>query len=229
MPRSPRVTAGKQIYHVMNRGNGRLSIFDDDEDFEAFERVLLEGLHRFSDIGLMSYCVMPNHWHLLLYPTKDKVISRFVAWVTLTHTTRWQKHRDVVGEGHLYQGRFRSFIVQPGSHFVRVCRYIERNPLRANFVKRAEDWKFSSLWRWHHGTPSQKTMLHPWPDPPKRRPPGWLELVNTPLDEKELEAIRLCQRRDRPYGVGAWRDVIIKQYGLESTLRPRGRPRKAGN
>jgi len=203
-----------------------MSIFDNEEDFEAFERVLIEALHKYPEVQLIAYCVMPNHWHLILHSLEDKVLSRFMGWLTLTHTTRWQTHRAMVGEGHLYQGRFRSFMVQPGGHFKKVCRYVERNPLRANFVKRAENWKYSSLWRWHSGTTGQKSILSPWPDPPARRPPGWLDLVNRPLGEKELAEIRLCGRRDRPYGEGAWRDVVIKQYGLESTLRPRGRPRK---
>jgi len=210
----------------MNRGNGRMSIFDDEEDFEAFERILIEALHKYPEVQLIAYCVMPNHWHLILHPLADRVLSRFVGWLTLTHTARWQTYHGMVGQGHLYQGRFRSFMVQPGGPFKKVCRYVERNALRANFVNRAEDWKYSSLWRWRSGTTGQRSILSPWPDPPSRRPPGWLELVNQPQDDKELAAIRLCSKRDRPYGEGAWRDVVIKQYGLESTLRPRGRPRK---
>ena len=227
MPRPPRVDRGGLIFHVMNRGNGRVTIFDDEDDFFAFERVLEEALGKRPEVQLLSHVVMPNHWHLVVRTTEDGVLSRFVSWLTLTHTHRWHAHRQNAGEGHLYQGRFRSFIVQQGGAMVRVCRYVERNPLRANLVTRAEDWRFGSLWRWSRGSTEQKALLHAWPDPPGRRPPGWVDRVNTPVDEKEAEALRVCMRRDRPFGETTWRDHVIRQYGLESTLRARGRPRKA--
>ena len=83
------------LFHVMNRGNGRMSIFDDEEDFEAFERILIEALRKYPEVQLIAYCVMPNHWHLILHPLEDRVLSRFVGWLTLTHTTRWQTYRGM--------------------------------------------------------------------------------------------------------------------------------------
>ena len=126
----------------MNRGNGRMTLFGDEEDFAAFERVLEEAVERFAGIELLAYCFMPNHWHLIVQPTEDAVLSRFMAWLTLTHTKRWHKFRGTGGEGHLYQGRYRSFMVQRGQAFVKVSRYVERNPLRADLVERAEDWRW---------------------------------------------------------------------------------------
>lgn len=128
---------GGLVYHVLNRANGRLPIFEKNEDYEAFERVLAQAVQRV-DIRLLAYCVMPNHWHLVLWPRVDGDLSRFVGWLTLTHTQRWHAHRHTTGSGHLYQGRFKSFPVQTDEHFLAVCRYVERNPLRAGLVSRAE-------------------------------------------------------------------------------------------
>ena len=212
----------------MNRGNGRLTVFADDDDLLAFETVLELAAERFPQVQILAYCLMPNHWHLVVRPTEDGVLSRFVAWVTLTHTKRWHMHRETSGEGHLYQGRFRSFLVQPGKPFVKVCRYVERNALRAGLVARAEDWRWGSLWRWRSGTTEQTRLLSGWPDPPGRRPRGWVERVNRPQSIEELEVIRLSIQRGRPLGDPEWMDFTIKQYGLESTLRSRGGQKKSG-
>jgi len=131
MGRPRRVAPGGYVYHVLNRANARLRIFDDSADYEAFERVLLQAVER-TQTRLLAYCVMPNHWHLVVWPKTDGELSRFVGWLTLTHTQRWHAHRRSAGAGHLYQGRFKSFPVQEDEHFYSVCRYAERNALRAN-------------------------------------------------------------------------------------------------
>ena len=133
---------------MLNRANARMPIFTKDEDFIAFETVLQEAVAR-TGTRLLSYCLMGNHWHLVVWPQEDDELSRFVGWLTLTHTQRWHAHRKSTGSGHLYQGRFKSFPVQDDDHFLTVCRYVERNALRANLVQRAEDWRWGSLYRWH--------------------------------------------------------------------------------
>ena len=77
---------------------------------------------------VLGWCVMPNHWHLVLWPDKDGALSRFMAWLTLTHTQRWRAYYHNTGSGHLYQGRFQSFLVQNDEHLLTVCRYVERYP-----------------------------------------------------------------------------------------------------
>ena len=114
--------------------------------------------------------------------------------------------------------------MQSDEHFVTVCRYVERNALRANLVQRAEAWRWGSLWRWQQGSTQQKELLSAWPLP---RRSGWVEHVNEPLTPQELEAIRRCVQRGSPYGDEKWSERMIKKLGLESTIRPRGRPRKA--
>ncbi len=226
MGRPKRVTAGGYAYHVVNRGNGRMRIFDDDGAYIAFEKVLVQALDRWPEMGLVSYCLMPNHWHLVVRPDIGEILPRFVGWLTLTHTQRWHAHRKTTGGGHLYQGRYKSFLVGDDAYFVSVCRYVERNAVRAGLVRRAEDWKWSSLWRWYAGNVDAKRILAPWPTSAGRRPSGWLERVNEPLSEAELEQVRRASGRGRPYGDPAWVEKMTEQFGLESTLRSRGRPKK---
>ena len=140
MGRPLRPTSADVVYHVLNRGNARAHIFDKAADYAAFERILAEARER-NDMRIMAYCLMRNHWHLVLWPRHDGDLSRFMGWLTLTHTQRWHAHRGTGGTGHVYQGRFKSFPVQADEHFLTVCRYVERNALRAKRVKKAGSGK----------------------------------------------------------------------------------------
>jgi putative transposase len=166
---------------------------------------------------------MPNHWHLIVQPRRDGDLSRFVGWLTLTHTQRWHSHYHTIGLGHLYQGRFKSFPVQEDGHLLTVCRYVERNPLRAGLVERAEDWRWGSLWRRERGDAEARTLLADWPTP---RPRGWLRFVNAAQSPAEEEALKCSIRRGSPFGVETWVKDTGQRLGLEMTLRPRGRPKK---
>lgn len=221
MGRPKRSADGGLVYHVLNRANARTTIFENDADYEAFERVLEEAVER-TQTRLLAYCLMPNHWHLVVWPREDGELSRFTGWLTLTHTQRWHAHRQSTGSGHVYQGRFKSFPIQEDDHFHTACRYVERNARRAHLVRRAEDWRFGSLHRWLRGTPQAKSLLSPWPLP---RRAGWLDYVNGPQTEAELSAIRRSIQRGSPYGDNQWTEKMASELDLESTLRPRGRPR----
>ena len=94
---------------------------------------------------LLTYCLVPNHFHLLLWPREDGDLSAFMRWLTMTHTQRWHAHHSTAGTRHVYQRRYKSFPVQSGEHLLTVCRYVERNALCANLVQRAEEWKSGSL------------------------------------------------------------------------------------
>ena len=172
---------------------------------------------------ICSYCVMPNHWHFVLWPQHDGDLAAFMQRLTVTHVTRWQKNRRRVGEGHVYQGRFKSFPVETDDYFYQLVRYVERNALRANLVPRAEEWRWSSLWRREHGSPAEQTLLAEWPMPCPRH---WLRYVNEAETESELEALRRSVHRGQPFGSGDWVEETVKQLNLASTIRPRGRPRR---
>jgi putative transposase len=198
-----------------------MNIFRGDADYEAFERVLAEAVER-TRTRLLAYCLMPNHWHLVVWPRQDGELSRFVGWLTLTHTQRWHAHRRSIGSGHLYQGRFKSFPIQEDEHFYSVARYVERNALRAKLVHQAQDWRWGSLYRWLRGTPEEKALLSTWP---LSRKPSWTQHVNAPQTEAEVAALRRSIDRGRPFGSDSWSDRTAKKLGLESTFRPRGRPK----
>jgi putative transposase len=225
MGRPRRAADGGLVYHVLNRANARMTIFHKPDDYAAFERVLEEAAER-TKTRLLAYCLMPNHWHLVVWPEADGELSRFTGWLTLTHAQRWHAHRHTTGSGHLYQGRFKSFPVQDDLHFFTVCRYVERNALRANLVGRAEDWRWGSLYRWLRGTAQEASLLAAWP---LRRLAGWVEEVNAPQTEAELAAVRRAVNRGCPFGEAAWTDRIVARLGLQSTLRSQGRPRKQEN
>ena len=221
MGRPLRAAAGGIIYHVLNRANGRQVMFESPQDYQLWESVLLEA-REYAPVRILSYCVMPNHWHLVLWPRQDGELSRFMAWLTLTHTQRWHAQHHSVGSGHLYQGRFKSFPVQTDEHFLTVCRYVEGNALRAKLVKSAEDWHWSSLWRRLQG-PKYSQWLSEWP---VKRPRQWVKWVNNPQADDELEPVRRCVQRGRPFGKEIWVQRISRRLNLESTLRPRGRPKR---
>ena len=222
MGRALRSAVGGVVYHVLNRANARAAIFEDDADYAAFLRILGQAAAR-TAMRLLAYCLLPNHWHLVLWPRGDGDLSTFTGWLTLTHTQRWHAHRHNTGQGHLYQGRFKSFPVQNDTYFLTLCRYVERNPLRAGLVERAEQWAWSSLGSDERPGPEPAVPLSAWP---VDRPRNWRELVNRPQTPAEEEAIRLCLVRGRPLGAPAWQKRTAARLGLELTLRARGRPRK---
>lgn len=166
---------------------------------------------------------MPNHWHLVVWPWEDGELSRFVGWVTLTHTQRWHAWHRTAGTGHLYQGRFKSFPIQEDFHLQVVCRYVERNPLRAALVPKARDWRWGSLWCRRHPRQAGVNSLAQWPVP---LPDNWESLVNEPLNEPEALAVRTSLARNRPFGDLSWQVGAANALGLTGTLRARGRPKK---
>ncbi len=220
MPRPPRADEAGGLYHALNRGNARATIFHKDADYEAFERIIAAGLARYA-VQLYCYQLMPNHWHVVLRPDRDGEMSRFLRWITATHTMRYHAHYHTSGAGHVYQGRFKSFPVQDDAHFLTVCRYVERNALRAKLVPRAESWQWGSLWRWLQPVEPEPQLLSAWPLP---RLPNWTARVNEPLTDRDLSDLRRAAQRGSPFGDSPWITATSHRLGLASTLRPRGRP-----
>ena len=172
----------------------------------------------------LRYALMPNHFHLVLWPAKDGQLSRFMQWLSMTHTQRRHAHRHSAGRGHLYQSRFKSFAVQKDGHFLAVCRYVERNALRAGLVERAEDWAWCSLACRERKLDKAKALLDDWP---VERPARWRRLVNAAQSEEELDALRRCGRRGQPFGSAAWTTATAVRLGAESSLRSVGRPKRS--
>ena len=219
MPRTARAIEAGGYYHVLNRGNGRMNLFGKDADYDAFVRLLAEGIER-EPVDLLAWCLMSNHWHLVLRPRRADALGRLMGWIGVTHVRRHHAHYHTSGSGHVYQGRFKSFPVQDDGHFLTVCRYVEANPLRAGMVKAAEDWRWSSLGD-RGGARSLATA-----DWPVDRPRTWTAIVNRSMKAADVEAVRTSIARGRPLGDADWVARTAKRLNLDFTLRPRGRPKK---
>lgn len=224
MARSLRTDIGGQIYHVLNRGTAKMQIFYDNNDYELFEKILEQAIEKYGT-QLLAYCIMPNHWHLLLKTNNDGELAQFMGWVANTHTRKWHSMKETTGQGHLYQGRYKSFICQDNEYFITLARYIERNALKANLVKKAEAWKWSSIWRRTHKNSKKRKILSEWPiDIPK----NYISFLNTPQTEEEQNSIENSIKRNSPFGETDWTQTIIKKFKLQSTIKPIGRPKKGG-
>jgi putative transposase len=221
MPRQARVAVGNILYHVINRANGRVQIFINDADYIHFEELLFEA-KELTGMRILAYCIMPNHFHLVLYPETDMQLGDFMGWLTSTHVRQHRTRTKSIGYGHLYQDRYKSFPIQDDTHAVTVIKYVEQNPLRANLVKRAEDWKWSSLWRREKGSSKQKALLS---DLPIDLPKDYLEVVNDTPKKEQLESIRYSVNKGKPYGTLTWVDSMIEKFNISHTLRGPGRPK----
>ncbi len=207
-------------YHVLNRGNGRAEVFHKDADYIAFLRLLCEASDRVP-MRLLAYCLMPNHFHLVVWTLEDGDLGRWMQWLMTSHVRRYHRHYHT--SGHVWQGRFKAFPIEEDEHLLAVMRYVERNPVEAKTIpiRKAERWPWSSIGR--KPAEIEVPRLDPGPVP---RGPHWLEWVNQKPPEPELETIRECLTRGRPFGAPDWQKETADRLGLEHSLRPRGRPRK---
>jgi len=213
-----RGTAGV-AFHVMNRGVRRATLFSSPSDYAAFIRVMIEAAERVA-MRLLGFALMPNHVHLVLWPHDDTGLTRYVGWLSLTHACRWHRAHGTLGTGPVYQGRFKAIPIQTSEHLLTVCRYVERNPVRARLVDRARDWPWSSASE-HPGAPSP--ALQEWPVP---RPPDWDDFIDRPEPSTDLDCLRRCVGRSAPFGDEAWRTATVDRLQWSTGLRPVGRPRQ---
>ncbi len=220
MPRLPRSDHADTVYHLINRANARAMIFDTHRDYGAFEDILADAKEK-THMRVYAFVIMPNHWHLLVEPRADGDLGRFMKWLTLTHTMRWHAVHDSVGRGHIYQGRYKSFPVQSDEYFLTVCRYIERNPVRAGLVQKPTDWQWGSAWR--RSENKDETLLDEWTTP---KPDSYDEWLNTSEEKSSLDSIRTSVNRGRPFGQNSWVSDMARTWNLGSSLHARGRPRK---
>ena len=218
MPRTARASLGGVCTHVMNRGNGRGEVFHKEADYERFLEMVAEAGDRVA-MRVLGWCLMPNHFHLVVWPLEDGDLGRWMQWLMTSHVRRY--HRHYHSSGHVWQGRYKAFAIQEDGHYLTVLRYVERNALRAGLVERAEDWRWSSVCGWARG--QQDWLLS---EGPVARPREWVRLVNAEQRSEEAERIRTCMQRQRPLGGPIWTKRMAKVLGLECSIRPLGRPRK---
>jgi putative transposase len=207
VPRIPRGQRGGYAYHIINRGNGRGTVFHKPQDYEAFISLLAEAKKRHR-VKLFGFCLMPNHFHLVVEPADQTALSQFMQWLLTSHVRRYHKHYGT--SGHIWQGRFKSLPVQRDEHLMTVLRYVLQNPVRAGLSSTVREWLWSSVRR-----PQLIDLC------PVRDDEQLAELIK----EDQLATIRECLNRQRPFGREDWQAEMARTFGLGSTLRPRGRPR----
>ena len=229
MPRPLRPIADGLIYHVINRGNNRQTVFESEGDFLAFLKAVADLKER-KRFDLYGYCLMSNHIHMLIRPLEGS-ISRIVQSLLVSHTQRY--HRFHRSSGHVWQGRFKSPVIQDDDHLLTVLRYIEGNPLRAKMVELAGDYPWSSFAC--HGMGRGDPLLDAvvgydaLASSPAARQRRWSAYVHQVPEEAELAAIRRSSETGLPYGEKAWVNRLCRELKLDLTIRPRGRPRKDVN
>ncbi len=227
MPRPLRPVADGLLYHALNRGNNRAAVFFAPDYYRTFLVALAKTKRRYP-FRLYGYCLMTNHFHLLLAPESGVPISRVLQSLTVAHT--WHYHKDRGTTGHVWQGRFKSPVVQDDDHALAALRYVEGNPLRAGMVADLADYPWSSYGV--HGLGRADPLIGALPAwealgrEAGERQAWWRRWVHTPLAERELAEVRRSVVSGRPYGAAMWAEGTAAALGLPPSPRPRGRPRK---
>ena len=175
----------------------------------------------YAPMRILAVCLMPNHFHLVLWPKLGSDLSAYMRWLMNAHVRRYHEHYGTRGLGHVWQDRFRNFMVQSDAHLYRVLRYVEGNALRSDLVSDARLWQWSSLSR--RRTPNGSEYLTGWP---VARPENWAEIVNTGMSAEELRGLQTSARKGVPYGDQWWVRDMVRTHELEYTVRTPGRRRK---
>jgi putative transposase len=184
MPRQPRNQLGLNFFHCINRGVGKRVIFHDDYDYRIFLFLMARSLKKFP-VDIVAFCLMPNHWHMVI-GAEANAMSKFFNSLLNAHTRRYHRRYETIGQGPIYQGRYKSIpLFEDG--VIPCARYVERNPLTANLVKDAGDWRWSSFRYWDAENSELEFVL--------KRPfvetrESWAALVQAALTADEIAKIK---------------------------------------
>jgi putative transposase len=193
-------------------------VFRGSHDYLAFLEMLLYAKERYQ-VELFAFCLLPDHFHLLVRPVSGSNLSHCMQWLQTSYARRFNDYHGT--EGPLWQGRYKSFLVQENEHLLTVMSYIEGHPLRIGLADTAEDYVWSSHRENYWGNLRQK--LDPLPVP---LTDDWAASVDALLCERTLGRLKMSTQRQIPYGSPDWQRRVCREYGLEDSVRPRGRPRK---
>ena len=220
MPRIARVCARGYPHHITQRGNNREKAFFDDED----RRFYLDVLTRYRDkykMKILAYCLMGNHVHVLAVPERQTSLARGIGGTNLLYTQ--YVNRKYTRSGRLWQNRFFSSLVEKEPYLWAVMRYIERNPVRAKLVKRAEDYAWSSAGA--HVSGKQDEVLSDEGQFNEKEIKAYREFIRK--DDREIDtAIRRATSTGRPLGSEGFIKKLQKALRRDLLPKKGGRPNK---
>ena len=227
MPRPPRISLEGLVYHIINRGNNRGDVFKEESDFDVYLKVIKKFKEKYS-LKLYGYCLMNNHTHLIIEPTKANTLSKAIQSITLSQIRLY--HSKYNSSGHLWQGRFKNPVIQTDEYLLECLKYIELNPVRANIVSRPEDYRWSS-YRFHAFGEDENSMLDPDPmylslaDTEEKRQKVYRDFIASEQDKNIFDLIRKSIANDSILGEDNFIDKLREKLALSKSRR-RGRPKK---
>jgi putative transposase len=222
MPRTRRLIPTDLPMHIMSRSNNKQAIFNSDRDKSRYYTLLLD-LKGENMVDILHYCIMSNHVHLLVMPSSETKLARFMKQVNLSYFNYFKMENDYCG--HLWQGRFKSNIVNTDSYLLQCGKYIELNPVRAGITKSPQDYKFSSYNYYAAGTNDKLITANSsylaLSDSENRRKNKYIEL---PINKEEINTQRLIKQKF--IGNKDFIQRLQETYNIKNIPRKRGRPFK---
>jgi REP element-mobilizing transposase RayT len=145
MPRRGDVFLERNFYHIYNRGRSGEIIFHNEANYEYCLKLIKRNLHRYN-VGMIAYCLMPNHYHFLLRQNSTIPLTKFISSIFISYVQALNK--QLKSSGPLFEGRYKHVLVDKEEYIVHLCRYIHMNPIQAGIVSRPEDWPYSNYLEW---------------------------------------------------------------------------------
>ncbi|MFQ5952223.1 MAG: transposase [Candidatus Omnitrophota bacterium] len=217
MPRIARIVSPGHPHHITQRGNFKQITFVDNKDYLKY-LYWLEKYGKEHGLLILAFCLIPNHVHLAAVPPENTSLAKTLKICHMRYSQYFNKKNNHTG--HLWQGRFYSCVLDE-THLYSVVRYIENNPVRAELVKKPEDWKWSSA-RAHLGKENSLIPLAEISDFIQVK--DWSEYLNTENDLEMTEKIRRHTLTGRPLGNGSFIQGLEDSFGKRLRALPKGRP-----
>ena len=227
MPRKPRLFVEGLPQHIIQRGNNRQAIFTEDAERRQYLAWLGE-IAAERGLAIHAYVLMTNHVHLLATPEAPDSVGRTLQSLGRRYVPYFNGRHD--RSGTLWDGRYRSALVDGESYFLVCARYIETNPVRAGLVRRRRDYAWSSYRRNAEGRSDDLLLEHPvytaLGPGPEARCQAYSRLFEEEIPARQMAAIRSATSRGGALGREAFLEALEARFGRSAVPRPRGRPRK---
>ena len=222
MPRVPRNVWPDIPHHVTQRGNRRTQVFFSDADYRTY-LAWMHGDARRYGLEVLAYCLMSNHVHLVAVPTNRRSFELALRHLHMRYAQRINRRHG--WKGHLWQGRFFASALDE-SYFWCAVRYVERNPVKAGLVGRAEDYPWSSARAHCEGAWDPLLSMNPRWSQVLSRVSDWSSWLAAGDSAADVETLRTHTRRGLPCGSRNFIESLEDRAGRPLALRPRGRPRR---